>query len=107
MLFEATRRRPRSELIAFCFGDIPNILIERASETPNLQAVGRHEAILGGIRANWETPKEAPADLWGDGGMALGNFASLANFLARSSPPQGELETRLNELLTNMADVGG
>ena len=107
MLFEAARRRPRSELIAFCFGDIPDILIERASETPNLQAVGRHEAILGGVRANWETPKEAPADLWGDGGIALGNFASLANFLARSSPPQGELETRLNELLANMADVGG
>jgi hypothetical protein len=107
MLFDAARRRPRSELIALCFGDIPDILIERASQTPNLQAVGRHEAIIGGVRANWETPKDAPADLWGDDGMALGNFASLASFLARSSPPQSELETRLGELLAKTVDASG
>jgi hypothetical protein len=103
MLFDAVRRRPRSELIVFCFGEIPDILIEHASLTPNLQVVAPHEAILGGIRADWEPPKDATSDLWDDGGMALGNFASLASFLARSSPPQGELEAQLSELLSKAA----
>jgi hypothetical protein len=108
MLFDAARRRPRSELIAFCFGDIPEILIEHACVTPNLQVVARHEAILGGVRADWEPLKDASPDLWGDDGMALGNFASLAAFLARSSPPQGELETQLSALLaTAAANVSG
>jgi hypothetical protein len=107
MLFDAVRRRPRSELVAFCFGDIPDILIERASVTPNLQAVARHEAILGGVRADWEPLKDATPDLWGDGGVALGDFASLASFLARSSPPQGELEAQLSELLAKAAANAG
>ncbi|MGH3273029.1 MAG: SIR2 family protein [Streptosporangiaceae bacterium] len=108
MLFDAARRRPRSELVAFCFGEIPEILITHASLTPNLQVIGRHEAILGGIKADWEPPKDATPDLWGDDGMALGNFANLASFLARSSPPQGELEAQLTELLAKAAaNTGG
>jgi hypothetical protein len=107
MLFDAARHRPRSELIAFCFGDIPDALIERASESPNLQAVGRHEAIIGGVRASWEPLKDGAPDLWGDEGMALGNFASLASFLARSSPPQGELEAQLSNMLARAAANAG
>ena len=103
MLFDAVRRRPRSELIAFCFGEIPEILIEHSSLNPNLQVVARHEAILGGKRAAWEPLKEASPDMWDDGGVALGNFANLASFLARSSPPQGELEAQLSELLAKAA----
>ena len=107
MLFDAVRRRPRSELVAFCFDEIPDILIKHASLTPNLQVVARNEAILGGVRADWEPLKDATPDLWGDGGMALGNFASLATFLARSSPPQGELEAQLSELLSKAAANAG
>jgi SIR2-like domain len=103
MLFDAARRRPRSELIAFCFGSIPDELAERAATTPNLQAVNATEAILGGVRASWETPDEAPTDLWTTDGFAMGDFANLAGFLARSSPPQGELEARLGELLAKAA----
>lgn len=107
MLFDAAGRRPRSELIAFCFSSIPDVLAERAAITPNLQAVGATEAILGGVRADWEAPKEAPADLWKDDAFALGDFANLASFLARSSPPQGELEARLGELLAKAAVDAG
>jgi SIR2-like domain len=102
-LFEAVRRRPRSEVIAFCFGNIPDILVRHASITPNLQAVAPHEAILGGIRADWEPPKDANPELWGDGGIALGNFANLASFLSHSSSPQDELEAQLSELLAKAA----
>lgn len=107
MLFDAARRRPRSELIAFCFSSIPDELAERAATTPNLQAVGATEAILGGVRADWLKPADAPVDLWANGTFALGDFANLASFLARSSPPHGELEARLSELLAKAAVDAG
>lgn len=106
MLFDAARRRPRSELIALCFGDIPDELAERALTTPNLQAVGAREAILGGVRADWVAPDEPLPDLWHDDRLALGDFRHLASFLARSSPPEGELEARLADLLAKAAGDG-
>lgn len=102
-LFDAARRRPRSEIIAFCFSTITDDLAERALTTPNLQVVGPHEAILSGVRDSWNAPTDAPADLWADDAVGLGNFHNLASFLARSSPPQGELEARLGELLASAA----
>lgn len=108
MLFDAARRRPRSELIAFCFDAIPDPLVELAMTTPNLQAIGPTDAVIGGIRGDWTHPEDAPSDLWADQRFALGDFANLAAFLARSSPPQGELEARLGELLAKAAaDAGG
>lgn len=108
MLFDAARRRPRSELIAFCHNAIPTSLAERAATTPNLQAIAPEEAILGGLRADWEAPDDGPEDLWADDTMGLGDFARLSSFLARSSPPLGELEARLGELLAKAAeDAGG
>jgi len=106
MLFDAARRRPRSELLVFCFGSIPDELAARAVTTPNLQAVGATEAILGGVRGAWDTPDDVPEDLWKDDALALGDFTNLASFLARSSPPQGELEARLGELLAAAANAG-
>jgi hypothetical protein len=104
VLFDAARRRPRSELIAFCHSGLPDSLVEQALTTPNIQALGAKEAILGGVRGNWETPPaDTPADLWDENRCRLGDFACLAGFLARSSPPQGELEARLSELLAKAA----
>lgn len=103
MLFDAARRRPRSELIAFCYGSIPDLLAERAAVTPNLQVVSPSEAILGGVRADWDAPDDAPLDLWAGDRFALGDFCNFSSFLARSSPPGGELEARLGELLAKAA----
>jgi hypothetical protein len=103
MLFDAARRRPRSELIAFCYGSIPELLAERAVVTPNLQAVSPSEAILGGVRADWEAVNDAPPDLWAGDQFALGDFRNFSSFLARSSPPGGELEARLGEMLAKAA----
>ena len=61
LLFDAATRRERSELIAFCFSDIPAALAEQAERTPNLQAVAPREAIIGGVRAAWATPPDPPA----------------------------------------------
>ena len=103
MLFDAARRRPRSELIAFCYDSIPDLLAQRAVVTPNLQAVSPTEAILGGVRADWDPPDDAPPDLWAGDRLALGDFCNFSSFLARSSPPGGELEARLGELLAKAA----
>src|SRR5258708_2882627 len=103
ILFDAARRRARSELIAFCFGAIPDSLADRAVVTPNLQAIGPTEAIIGGVRADWVKPPDVPSDIWIDDRFGLGDFGNLARFLARSSPPQGELEARLAELLAKAA----
>lgn len=85
LLFDAATRRERSELIAFCFSDIPAALAERAELTPNLQAVAPAEAIIGGIRAGWATPPDALAGVWENDAFALGDFTRLAAYLARST----------------------
>jgi hypothetical protein len=106
VLFDAAQRRPRTEFVAFCHGDPPDDLAERAERTPNLQVTGPSLAVLGGQRAAWATPADAPSDLWQSSGFQLGAFGNLAAFLARSSPPEGDLEQRLAAMLA-MASRGG
>lgn len=98
MLFDAARTRPRSEFLAFCFGKIPDSLVEHAELMPNLQVVADAEAILGGVRAGWRVCEDLPADLWVDNAFGLGDFAKLSRFLARSSPRQREPEAGLGEI---------
>ncbi len=104
LIFDAARRRPRSEFVVFAFGAIPDLVAEQAQTMPNLQALGDLEAIQGGIRGDWTEPDGVPDDLWADGRFGLGDFTNLASFLARSSPPQAQLQARLAELLTAAAE---
>jgi hypothetical protein len=84
------------------------VLVEHAREIPNLQAVTGSEAVLSGIKADWELGAIAPPDdAWVDGKVSLREFGPLAEFLARSSPPQRELEARLAEMLTAAAGSAG
>jgi hypothetical protein len=99
LLFDSLRRRPRSEVIAFCYSGIPEPLAERAKRTPNLQVTGPTEAVLSGIRGDWKAGNQPPDDVWVDHRFSLGDFAALATFLSRSSPPEGELEGRLKGAL--------
>ena len=103
VIFDAARQRPRSEFLAFSLEAIPEKLADAAIMIPNLQAIGRTEAILGGVRGKWDGPTSAPNDLWKDSGLTLGDFDSLARYLAPRSPQQGEVEARLRELLTQLA----
>lgn len=106
MIFEAARRRPRSEFIAFCYSTIPDSLVALATTAPNVQVVSPTEAILSGIQSPWEPPDDPPADVWANDAFLLGDFSYLAQFLARSSPPQAELEARLSELLAKAVTPG-
>ena len=84
MLFDAVVRRPRSEIIVFCYSKIPEIVQQRARLTPNLQAVAKTEAIIGGRRETWKQPDSGSiaGDFWDDGGFALGDFSNLTAHLA-------------------------
>ncbi|MBO1769902.1 SIR2 family protein [Agrococcus sp. TF02-05] len=103
MIFDAARRRQRSEIVAFCYSSIPDEVANVASTVPNLQVVTRHEAILGGLRQGWRSAETVPTDVWNDGEFLLGDFNFLTRFMARSAPPRGELESRLAELLAKAA----
>lgn len=106
LIFEAARRRPRSEFIAFCYSTMPDELVALATTAPNVQVVTPNEAILGGLRGTWKAPDDPPADVWAGDAFLLGDFSYLAQFLARSSPPQPELEARLSELLAKAVISG-
>jgi hypothetical protein len=99
MLFDAAVRRERSELTAFCFSEIPSSVAERARMTPNLQVITGKEAILGGVRGEWKAPDEPVEGIWTDGAFALRDFGHLADYLARSSAREDELEALLRTLL--------
>ena len=88
MLFEAAERRPRSEIIVFSYSEIPCAVLRQAATTPNLQAVTRDKAVLGGRVGTWEQPPEdAPnVDFWSDGNFTLGDFNCLSAHLALSAP---------------------
>lgn len=104
MLFDAAKRRPRTEFVSFSYSALPDALLTRAETLPNVQAVTREEAIIGGLRAPWATTtSEAIPDVWDDGKCLLGDFRHLAALLARSSPSHGEIEQRVAELITKIA----
>jgi SIR2-like protein len=101
-IFNAALRRERSEFVAFCFADIPEILAKNAVALPNLQIVGAEEAIIGGIRAPWKEPDDPPAAVWENGKFQLGNFKNLAGYLARtgaSDPIEEQLQSALKALI--------
>jgi hypothetical protein len=85
LIFDAAARRPRSEFIAFCHSNIPDVLSKRALNTPNPQVATTTEAMLGGVRANWKTPATAQAGVWDNNKFLLSDFRKLAEYLARSS----------------------
>ncbi len=94
IIFDAATRRERSELVVFSYSELTPDLCERAARTPNLQVLGRKEAVLGGVRANWTTPTDTPPNLWVDGQFGLADFAQLAAYLARSSARDGDFVAR-------------
>ena len=92
LMFDAAVRRERSEIVVFCYSDIPEVLANRAALTPNMQVVSGSEAILGGIRGRWAIPDGETSSIWLDGQFTLRDFRHLAGHLARCVTREGENE---------------
>jgi hypothetical protein len=103
LLFEAAQRRPRSEIVTFTRSKIPVAVAEYATDLLNLQAVTATEAVLGGVRAAWKAPTDPLPAIWEDGSFALADLKHLAAFLAKSSPPQEDIDRRLKAVLETLA----
>lgn len=103
VIFSAAARRPRSEFIAFCYGEIPESLVDRAQRFLNVQAVSDDEAIIGGVRGLWEEPDDPSPQVWANGSCLLPDFRYLAEFLARSPVSQDrEVDERIEDLSSRL-----
>ena len=96
MIFDAALHCPRSEFQVFCYSDIPDVLADRASTTPNLQVTNGREAILGGERAKWEVPEKAPPSIWVDDQFGLRDFKNLSAYLVRTMSQGPDSETLIS-----------
>ena len=106
LIFDAATRCQRSEFLAFLYSGIPDALAERAEITPNFQLVSKTEAIIGGIRADWQEPETALPDIWSDGQCLLPDFTFLARHLARTTAHMHESDKDLRELLREAMGEG-
>ncbi|PWC06669.1 SIR2 family protein [Mycetocola zhujimingii] len=88
LIYDAVKARPRSEFVFTFFGDIPDEVAALAVNWKNVTALGRSEAITGGVRGGWEAdPDKRPgSDVWDSTKkFQLGDFGRLSSFLARSA----------------------
>lgn len=84
LLYDAARHHPSSEILVFCFSEIPSGLAKQASSIPNLTILGPDSATISTIESKWdEFPEETP--FWKDGKFILGDFRSLSKYLLLSS----------------------
>jgi SIR2-like domain len=102
IIYDAASRRERSEIVVFCRSMIPNDLAEHALRTPNIQVATGNEAIIAGVRAEWEKPlaDEYSTGIWRDDSCTLGDFTHLAAYLAKSV--RRDIE---DPLLVKLADL--
>ena len=103
LIFDAVERHERTEVVAFCYAEIPSVLSEKAATTPNLQVVGREEAVLGGVRLGWSFPEDQDSEFWGEDKLNLPDFSVLARFLAKSTGNLSEKDPTLKDLLVAAA----
>jgi hypothetical protein len=103
MLFDAAARRQRTEIVVFCYSTIPDVLAERAASTPNIQVLGDREAIIGGIRGNWEIPDNDAVGIFEQKRFLLGDFKKLAAYLAKSTSRLTDSGTQLHQLINTIA----
>jgi hypothetical protein len=86
LLYDAARYYPRSEVTALFFDQIPQAVIDKALQLPNLTALGASEAVVAGLRSGWAAPAEA-TEWWAAGQFRLGDFRILAALLSRRIGP--------------------
>jgi SIR2-like domain len=87
MIFDAARRRPRSEIVAFCYSTVPDILRSEALAIRNITVFGSTEGVIGGVAAAWDA-ELTEVGISTDNKCVLGDFRNLATFLNKQHQPQ-------------------
>jgi len=94
LLYDGARQNRASEILALFHSDIPDGVLLRANDIPNLSLLSPSQAVIGTIADSWsEYAKSTP--YWNDGKFTLGDFKSFANFIfmnLRNSTKQPKLE---------------
>lgn len=106
MLFNAAKRKPRTDFLCFAFDGLPPSLADRALALPNVQAIASSEAILGGIRAPWSKPESDLPDVWREDECLLVDFRHLATFLSHSASRHSDIDQRLAESIAKLTATG-
>jgi len=86
LLYDAAQFYPSSEIVVFCYSDIPTHLVDRARTLPNLTVCAPSKAIIGGVENPWQTYADDTA-FWKAGAFTLGDFARLTQFLLINTKP--------------------
>jgi hypothetical protein len=86
IIFDAARRKPRSEFVALCYSTIPAALKAAALDTRNVTVLGSDEGVIGGQLAAWTAKEDLPGVAEGNR-CKLGDFGSFAAFLDRQNQP--------------------
>ena len=82
-------------------------MADRALKTPNLQVATGSEAIIGGVRADWEVPEQSPPDIWVDGHFGFQDFKNLSAYLSRSVSKDSDIESLAMALKQAVGSGGG
>lgn len=83
VVFDAALRNPRSSIVVFCHGRIPDELAGKAAGTKNLTVASREECIWGGRRGAWAS--SSVAGVAAAGKLELADFPVLAKHLAQNA----------------------
>jgi len=81
IIFNAVQRHPRSEVVAFCYGDAPKCLLDESLRTKNMTVLAAKQAVVGGVALPWTADRDVPG-ICKAGAFELGDFAKLTTFLA-------------------------
>jgi len=86
IIFDAVERFPRSEVVALFFSDVPELVVDRAKNSPNLSVAGAKLAVLSGQTREWQ-PEEIDRCFWKGGEFRLGDFRCLVETLVGGREP--------------------
>jgi hypothetical protein len=81
LIFDAAQFYPASEIVVFCYSEIPTTLADRAKNLRNLTVCAPLKAIVGAVESTWQKNNPEETAFWKAGAFTLGDFTALTQFL--------------------------
>jgi hypothetical protein len=83
LLFDAAQLHPATEVMCLFHGELPDSVVRRSLEIPNLVAIGRSEGIIGGVRGRWASLDDDQLKFTAGDQLLLGDFRVFTKTLIR------------------------